>query len=646
MEFLNSLNQEQRQAATIVSGYELMLAGAGTGKTHTLITRVAYLIASGISARNILLLTFTNKAAREMRDRLVEYVGAGGKEVVAMTFHSFILRMFREYGGVLGLPNYRVLDTGDDETLMRSVRKSYMERRNFSKTSMKEMPSVKKLQTAVSSSLNQQVPLDMVLLAMCAEDESMQGYKQDMEAVIDLYEKEKQGHQYLNFDDILQEFANLLEIRTDFTDMLSRRFLYVMCDEYQDTNRLQERILSRLTAQNGNLCVVGDDNQSIYKFRSADIQNILMFQDRYPDCQVIPLIQNYRSTQEILDVSNQMMLHATEGIPKQLIGQKHGKKPVLVSCRDDRQTAKYIVNKMLAFEQHGVPRSRQAVLVRKAAGSTYLEQECQKRGILIQKYGGRRFVEKKNVKMATSYLRLAVDDRDELAWRMLLQEYPGIGAATVNRMMEKATSNGVDVILHPGRYLQKVTKIASSLSDFQPFWSAFTSGQTVAEKLAALEVHYHQLLDRQMERTTSDKEQERLEKQLQELHEDMNVLRDMAETGRSVSVFLDNLLLENQKEKENDEAFIISTIHSAKGLEWDVVYLLHPVEEVFHDWDDGPEEEAEERRVMYVALTRARKRLELVQARTMMLNGKMVPSTISSFLDYPDVQSTLDRVQY
>lgn len=644
--FLDKLNTQQRQAATITNGYELMLAGAGTGKTHTLITRVANLIAQGAPAHQILLLTFTNKAAGEMRDRLVSYVGETGKEVTAMTFHSFVLKMFREYGSILQLPDYRILDNGDDEALIRSVRKTYFEQNHFSKKQIKEFPKVSLIQDLISASINQQVPLSSLLIAAAAENETLRVYINDVKTIITNYKEEKRQHFYLTFDDMLDEFVKLLRSNKFLVNIINKRYHYVMCDEYQDTNSLQEEILQRMTQKNGNLCVVGDDNQSIYKFRSANIENILSFAERYPNCQVIPLTQNYRSTQEILDVSNQMMHHATEGIAKELVGQDHGKKPKLVSCDNDNRAAKYIVNRMLEFEKHGIPRHRQAVLIRKAAGSTYLEQECAKQGIIIKKYGGKRFVEKKNVKIATSYLRLVVNDKDELAWRMILLEYPGIGAASIAKLMTYTKTDGIRVVLQPQCYLKNATKIAASLLGFQLFWTGFVNAESVAEKIDVLESHYKELLKRQIEKTTSDKEEERLTKQISSLHEEMNVLRDMAGKSRSVSSFLDNLVLDAQQEKENENAFTISTIHSAKGLEWDVVYLLHPVDEVFLYPNHSSEEEAEERRIMYVALTRAKKRLELVWVKEMMLNGQTISSKLSSFLKNADVMSTMEITKY
>lgn len=639
MDFLDSLNAEQRKAATIVDGYELMLAGAGTGKTHTLITRVAYLIANGVPAYQILLLTFTNKAAQEMRERLVSYVGADGEQVTAMTFHSFAMKMFREYQSMLSLPKYRVLDDGDDDTLMRGIRKTYLDGSTLTKEQIKEFPPVGVLRRVISISKNQQVTVNAAISSM--DNQVLQNYREEVLVVLLNYEAEKQRCHYVTFDDMLVKFLELLRSRPVFLESMSERYRYVMCDEYQDTNCLQEKILRLLTKKQGNLCVVGDDNQSIYKFRSADIQNILTFEERYPGCNVVSLVQNYRSTQEILDVSNAMMTHAEEGIPKQLIAQMHGDMPRLVNCADDKEAAAYLVAKVKERQQQGIALSDQSVLVRQARGSAYVEQECVRQKVPFVKYGGKRFVEQHTVRMAISYLRLALNDKDELAWRMVLQEYPGIGGRTISQILDKLVVSGVDVVLHPMKYLISI-KAATALSDFENFWDTFCKQTTVAGKIRAAEAHYGNLLVRQYERTTSEKEVERIVKEKQALSGDMEILRDMAGSSRSVQDFLDNLMLDAQAEKEWKDALVISTVHSAKGLEWDVVYVLHPVKEVFSDGNPGDEQEtAEERRILYVALTRAKFQMELVQASKMMLNGKVVQSHLSSFLSHRDVFQTL-----
>ena len=640
MSIYDSLNEQQRQAATIIDGYELMLAGAGTGKTHTLISRVAYMISSGVPAYRILLLTFTTKAAEEMRNRLVSYVGEIGRSVCAMTFHAFVLKILREYRSTLNLPEYTVIGTADDTSLFRQARNSCLD--SFSKEQKKEFPNASVLQKVLSNSINKQIPLELAILE--EEDEAMMQYKDVVFSVFSYYQAKKDASNYVNFDDLLQTFLTVLESNAFFVNTLSERFTYVMCDEYQDTNKLQEKILLHLTSKNHNLCVVGDDNQSIYRFRAAEIGNILSFEERYQGCHVIPLVQNYRSSQEILDVSNCMMIHADVGIPKQLIGQFHGEKPLYIEAVDDVRAASHILDGVQYRQKYmHVPLSQQAILVRKSAGSAYVEQECYKRGIDCVKYGGRKFIEKKSVNVILSFMRISLNDCDELAWGNILGEYPGIGARTIEKMLPRLRERGVDVMLRPAKHFKQSMRISAIVADFANFWDALESSLNIKDKLAVIEDYYYHLLDRQYERTSSDKEAEVLVNAMHELTSDVAILQGMAKGTRSVRGFLDMLTLDGQKENdENHDKLVISTVHSAKGLEWDTVFLLHPVEEVFSDFNGDKDAISEERRVMYVALTRAKKHLELVQAKNMILNGQFIASHMSSFLDFDDVKSTMN----
>lgn len=641
-EFLDNLNLQQRQAATIIDGYELMLAGAGTGKTHTLISRVAYMIEQGVPAYRILLLTFTTKAAKEMRDRLVSYVGDAGKGVCAMTFHAFVLKMLRDYRAMLNIPEYTVISAADDSSLFRSVRNGYLE--SFSKEQKKEFPSASVLRSVLSDSINKQMDIRVAMAAV--EDESLEKYMNESLDIIQLYGAKKKAFDYVNYDDLLQVFMDVLNSNEFFVNALTDRFAYVMCDEYQDTNCLQERILQKLTSKNHNLCVVGDDNQSIYRFRAAEIENILSFSNRYPNCQVVPLTENYRSTQEILDVSNAVMEHVTVGIPKWLTGQCHGDKPLYVMSVDDVRAASHILDGVVYRHRYmGVPLSQMAVLVRHSQGSAYVEQECSKRGIDCVKYGGRKFLEKHSVNVLLSYLRLSLNDHDDLAWRNVLGEYPGIGAVTIEKLVPRLVEHGIGVVLHPERHFKQSVKLKAVFADFRGFWERFESSIRIVDKLNMTGTYYSNLLARRLERTSSDKEAEALKKFMNELSDDVEILKSMSVGLRSIRSFLDNMSLDGQTDDdENKDSLVISTIHSAKGLEWDTVFLLHPVDEVFNDWSGDSEALSEERRVMYVALTRAKNHLELVQAKHMVVHGQYVESTMSQFLDFPDVKNTLNFV--
>lgn len=641
-QYLDTLNTNQLQAATTIQGYELMLAGAGTGKTHTLISRVAYMIEQGIRPEQILLLTFTKKAAMEMKTRLIKYAGYYGSQVEAGTFHSFIWNMMRSYQNRLHLDEHmRILDAGDDETLFRSIRKAYLEEKHLSKAECKEFPSVSVMMDLLSHSINSMTDIDTV--AFDRGCEAFFNYQDMVMEIIDRYDLAKRREHYYNFDDLMMVWLDLLNTDRDFMEHINHRFPYVLCDEYQDTNVLQDRILEKMTCIHHNLCVVGDDNQSIYRFRAAEIENILTFEERHTGCHVIPLLENYRSTQEILDVSNAMMEDAREGIPKKLHGQTHGDRPVYVMTRDDRFAADYLVQEIQKSYQQGIAYKDQCILVRKALTSWYVEKACMQAKIPYQKLGGRRFTEEKNVKVILNLLRLCHNDKDTIAWRGVLPEIPGIGPRSVEQLSLAAGDGGIDIIYHHDKYIKKSVRIASQLQPMVNYWAYVQNCGKVSEKIHQAGVFYSQMLQAQLQRTSSDKEKERIEKRLGSLKSEIAMLEDMAGDMRSVSKFIDDMTLDAITEKNaGQDILTISTIHSAKGLEWEHVYVLHPIEEVFVDWNASLEDIAEERRVLYVALTRAKSRLRLVQAQMMQLNGRYIPTTMSSFLDSDKVRNTLD----
>ncbi len=687
-QYLDTLNTNQRKAATQIHGYELMLAGAGTGKTHTLISRVAYMIEQGIHPANILLLTFTRKASMEMQTRLKQYIGEQGGMVQAGTFHSFIWKVLQANKQKLGLDEHmRILDSGDDETLLRSIRKAYLADKNLSKAELREVPSVSVIKDLLSFATN-----SMSTMEEAAQKKNCEAYflYQDMvQDIVDAYRTAKEREHYYNFDDIMVIYLALLEQNQSFHDFINRQYPYVLCDEYQDTNLLQDAILRRMTDVYHNLCVVGDDNQSIYRFRAAEIENILNFESAHDNCQVVPLLENYRSTQEILDVSNAMMEESEEGIPKYLHGQTHGSKPKYWTVDDDRAAADKILEDIKEHHKLGVPYKNHCVLVRKALTSWYVERACmlakipyQKMGgkrfteeknvkvllnclrhcvlvrkaltswyveracmlakIPYQKMGGKRFTEEKNVKVLLNCLRISQNDKDTMAWRGVLPEIPGVGAKSVEQLSQLAGEHGVDVLLNAKKYGFPL-RVQTALQVLQQFWVRIQTPLYVKDKLSVAGVFYTNLLEGQIQRTSSSTEKDKIAERLKKLKPELEMLIDMSEDMRSVSNFLDDLTLDAKVEPtQGDDVLMISTIHSAKGLEWEHVYVLHPVEDVFVDWNASMEDIAEERRVLYVALTRAKKTLTLVQAEMMQLNGKMVFTQMSRYLDTPKVRQTLE----
>lgn len=640
--YLDSLNKEQKEAATIIDGYELILAGAGTGKTHTLISRVAYLIQHDIKPSSILLLTFTNKAANEMKKRLIEYVGEIGGEITAKTFHSFALECLRNYQRMYNYEPYRPLDSSEDETLIRHARKAFIEMSNMDKNAQKEFPSVKTIGLIISHAINNNVPIDVALYNI--DDNDILNYAKEIQTVIEYYTDMKIKNNYINFDDMIKKFYDILKMSPDYRNMIHYQYKYVMCDEYQDTNHLQELLLEEIVGDNGNLCVVGDDNQSIYKFRDADIDNILSFEYRFNDCKVVPLVENYRSSQEILDVSNEMMKNTDEGIAKELKGQFHGDKPKILYTDNDKIAAKIIVDEIEKNFKDGISLSKNAILTRKSILTNYIEQECLQRKIPFKKYGGLQFIDLKNVKMCLNFLRICANDKDVLAWRAILQEFPGVGAKSIDVAIDSITTNGIQAILSPKTFIPKsTTSFRLAVADFSNFWSEIVKYNLVSDKIKTIGVYYSQLLLRQINKTKSDSECDKLNKRLNDLKIEIALLNDMAGMHRSIDTFLDDLTLDNISNDEKSNDFLtISTIHSAKGLEWDNVYIFAPVENVFKTKDYDLLNE--ERRILYVALTRAKNQLKLVVPKQMLLYGSYEQTLLTSFLNQPNIKKTFDEI--
>lgn len=639
-DYLCGLNKEQLEAATILNGPVLMLAGAGTGKTHTLMSRVAELITHGVFGQNILLLTFTNKAAREMKERIVKFIGEQGNFVTAMTFHAFCHKILLSYQSLCGLDRFTILNSGDDKTIMKLIRDNYVLENDIPS---KEFPSCKDLLNISSDVINQE--LDLQFCVKSSHLDSVQSYSNEVCLIIEKYWEEKQQHSRLNFDDMLYYVVKLLEEYESVRQSLNMQYSYVMCDEYQDTNRIQDHLLQLLVKDTQNLCVVGDDNQSIYKFRGAVIENILSFSKRYQSCQTIMLTQNYRSTQEILDVSNAMMRHAKEGIPKKLVSTKHGNKPCLVMCQNDRLASRCIFDHIMHEYENGQPYHEQAILVRNGMTSATLEALFTKKHIPFKKFGGLKFLDRANVRDMLGFMRVIADPSDDLAWKRILPLYTGVGPKIATAVALAIQQDGIDVLDHLS--IGSVT-VRSSLSELYVHLTKWIMLDKVDDVIRSVYAHYRVLLERRFDKTKKVEDAQELQQRMTSLTQEVLTLRSLAGNARVLKTFLNDLTLEVEEPKDDSDAVVISTIHSAKGLEWNHVYLLQPSEELFSDRCETIEEaianRAEERRVMYVALTRAKEKLQMVLAKNTMVRGRCSAASLSNFLMSDDCLQTFDVV--
>ncbi len=624
-----SLNEAQYEAVMHDKGPALLLAGAGTGKTRTLIYRVAHLIESGVSPESILLLTFTNKAAIEMKERaekmLKEKCG-----ITACTYHSFCVKMLRFYGKMAGIsPDFTII-SGPDESDIIDIMKSEL---NFQK--LRNMPTASVFASMLSTCVNKQITLHELL----SKDRYWR-YRQNEEKLLTLkkeVDRYKNEHNLLNYDDILLKFDQMLKERPDIAKRIEDTYQYIMVDEYQDTNTLQDSIIKKIRKQNQNIMVVGDDMQSIYKFRGAEVQNILSFPKRYADCKVIYLTENYRSSQKILNLANHVMANATEGYQKNLKAQFSSQELPKVYCVNDTKTeAEFVLNRIKAKHAEGVQYNDICVLYRNSFQSYELEVLLNKEGLDFEKYGGIRFLDRAHIKDILAFLKIYSNPDDQLSWFRILQLHIGIGKVYARDISVKCLENGIEYLSDKCHSRKKYGKYLKKIYEEIISWA----GKDFLEVLKSCCTYYIAIREEAIENRKVDFESDR-EESLQELandKDDIKILAEMAKDYDSVLDFLDAVTLDAAKPKENEEdKLILSTIHSVKGLEFDTVILLDCVNDILpSSMYSGTPDDNEDVRCMYVAVTRAKKTLYMIVPRIVLKYGKAIPGELSRYIESDD----------
>ena len=604
------LNAQQREAVMHGSGALLVIAGAGSGKTLTLAARVARLVLDGADPQRLMLLTFSRRAAQEMQHRagllLHRALGLHERQRAPAlpwsgTFHSVGARLLREQAARLGLsPDFTVLDRGDSEDLIGLVRQEL----GFAATRMR-FPLKGTCLSIYSRVVNTREPLARVIgsaFPWCA------GWEEELTRLFDAYAGEKQRQQVLDFDDLLLYWSLMME-EPSIAHALRDRFDHVLVDEYQDTNRMQAAILAALAPEGRGVTVVGDDAQSIYSFRAAQVRNILDFPKTCtPNARVIALEQNYRSTQPLLDASNAVIAQAGERHDKRLWSERASSmRAELVAVEDESDQARWIADAVLARREEGVTLKRQAVLFRTGHHSAALELELGRRNIPFVKFGGLRFLEAAHVKDVLSVLRWAQNPRCTLAGLRAAQLVPGFGPASARRLSDAmAAAEDAVAALHAFK------PPAASLEDWSRFLALYDALRAHADwpgELQAVQRWYAPLLA-----SLHDDAPTRLA--------DIEQLARLAGGYPSRERFLTELTLdppsatsdESQEPGLDEDYLILSTIHSAKGQEWHAVYVLNVVDGCIpSDMATGSAAEIdEERRLLYVAMTRARERLHLL----------------------------------
>ena len=639
-DFMEELNDEQRRAAMFGDGPLLIVAGAGTGKTRTLVYRVAHLIESGVAADRILLLTFTRRSAQEMISRCERLVGSASRGVHGGTFHGTANRLLRRYGPAAGLPgDFTIMDQGDAEDLMQLSRaKLGLGEKN------KRFPKKETLQYLYSRHVNTEFPLDKLLHE---EFPQFTDYQADIARIWADYTNRKSERNLVDYDDLLLFWALLLENSADLGRRISALYEHVLVDEYQDTNALQSRILRGLCQAHRNITVVGDDAQSIYSFRGATIRNILDFPGQFPGTTIITLEQNYRSTEPILATTNMLISRAGERYTKNLWTRRTGgETPWLVAARDEQQQTRFVADRILELYEEGTPLAEMAVLFRAGYMSADLEIELARRKIPFDKWGGIRFLEAAHVKDVLAFLRILENPRDEVSWYRLLLLMPGIGDATaraaIESMAQVAFEHGAFGRFTPPPRAraahQALVALLQHLRTAPPDHVA-----QVSNDIAHVRLMYDELL-----REKYDRPEPRLA--------DLDQLQVIAAGYPNRSVFLNAIALEPPQGTQDlavggdseDDVLVLSTAHSAKGREWDAVFVIWAVDGWFPSarslGDDAQIDE--ERRLMYVAMTRARNHLFVTYPLNTYGSRRGADYTmdqLSRFLDR-GVRDTMQRV--
>ncbi|MFA6429571.1 MAG: UvrD-helicase domain-containing protein [Patescibacteria group bacterium] len=603
IDYAKELNQEQLDVVLHGDGPCLVLAGAGSGKTRTLTYRVAYLLEQGVDPSSILLLTFTNKAAREMLARVESLLGAEARGIWGGTFHATASRILRAFAEPLGYqPNFSILDADDAEDLVKAVMKDLK-----IDPKAQRFPSPRVTGSIISYSRNVQHTIQETL---DAKHPHFANFVKDIEEVARQYQERKKAANVMDFDDLLSHMARLLD-DPQYGASISERFRYVLVDEYQDTNTVQARMVSGFGRAHHNVVVVGDDAQSIYAFRGADVKNILAFPKQWPEVKVFKLLTNYRSTPEILEVANNSLSHNVDQFQKDLVAVvNHGDKPKLIPCASASQEARYVAEQILLLRSEGVALRNMAVLFRSSAHSQQLEFELMKRDVPYEYRGGQKFFERAHIKDIVAFLRVAHNPKDEIAWLRVLNLQQGIGATTASVLTrELKRAEKFDQVLVADTSLRMSGRAMVGWKEFVGIAQRMNERGSVPGPMirGVMESSYQDYLEREYPNW-------------RERVEDLEQLASFAETYQDVGSFLADIALYDEviagrerAAKGDDERMVLSTIHQAKGLEWDTVFVIHLADNAFPNKRAMGEEGGleEERRLFYVAVTRARRQLFL-----------------------------------
>jgi DNA helicase-2/ATP-dependent DNA helicase PcrA len=628
--YTSELNSAQTEAVATIHGPVLVIAGAGSGKTRVIVYRVAYMIENGIFPQQILLLTFTRKAASEMLGRVQEILKDNSvQKIFGGTFHAFSNYVLRKYANMLNLSsNFTIIDTEDASDtldLIKSELKMVRQEKAF--------PKKNRIQEIISSARNRNLTIRYVIET---EFSGLNDYVPQIELIAQAYQKYKKICNIFDYDDLMDVLRDSLRDNPVFRSRMQEEYRYIMVDEYQDTNVVQKEIVELLAGKEKNILVVGDDAQSIYSFRGANYENILRFPQSYPDCRIIIIEENYRSNQKILDFTNDIIRNARIGYRKKLYSKisREGM-PFVRKFYDQQSEAEYIVSKILEYREKGISLNQVAILVRAFWHARYIEIELNRRGIPYIAVGGLAFNERRHVKDIISYLRIIQNPYDAVAWHRILKYLPGVGLVTARKIIERINA---EKKLNFETF--ESSKFAEGLRDLAGMLNKASKPElSVAAKIEIIKVYYSPIL-------------QAAEPDYQVRLLDIDVLIELSGKYESLSKFLTDFALDPPSKKfgtkstplideSEDSPLTISTIHSAKGLEWYSVIIPHALDGLLPSVRalKNIEELEEERRLFYVACSRAKQELIIT-----------MPSYVANyqgFLSYPSrFLVEIDRNKY
>ena len=638
MSFLDQLNEAQREAVTCTEGASLIVAGAGSGKTRVLTYRIAYLLQQGVPASRIMALTFTNKAAREMKERIQKLVGEEARYLMMGTFHSVCVRLIRPYAEILGFTrDFSIYDTPDQKSVIKGICKERgLDEKIYKPTAVLARISMAKNNGIAPDAygMNQQ---------LLREDREARMY--ELATIYALYQARLKAANAMDFDDLLINMIRLMNTNPEVCDRYQQQFQYILVDEYQDTNYIQFVLVKKLAEPQNNICVVGDDAQSIYSFRGADIRNILNFRQVYPEARLFKLERNYRSTQTIVNAANSLIHKNIHQIEKTVYSENDEGQPLQVQAyMDDRTEALGVATKIQRMRHKGYDAF--AVLYRTNAQSRVIENELRKLNIPYRIYGGTSFYQRKEIKDALGYLRLAVNRRDnEALLRIVGFPGRGIGETTMKKVAENAIEHhrcyldvmrspdetGLEVASGTKKKLQAFAQLIDGFAAQSDELDAFAFTEMVLRTSGVMTALAVDLSTEGVDRAQN------VQELLTAIHEFVDQRAQEGVDFTPITDFLSEVsLLTDQDDNLTDtsERVTLMTVHAAKGLEFPVVFIVGLEENLFpSQFAVKPSEVEEERRLLYVAITRAMEQCYLSFAKQRFRNGSFSFASQSRFFN-------------